>query len=275
MKVLITGANGMLGQDLSEILLQKNYEVIKTDVAELDITDKNRVYQVLEAHKPDFIIHAAAYTNVDKAEDEPETAFLINETGSENIAKASASLNIPMVYISTDYVFDGTKNSPYIPSDKTNPINVYGMSKLKGEEAVIKNNPNHYIARTSWLYGHKGKNFVETIINLAKEKTELKVVSDQTGCPTWTKALSGGIIELLETKKPYGIYNICGSGYTSWYGFASKILEIINSKTIILPVSTDEFPRKATRPKYSVMNNQKICPDWEISLNNYIKERKV
>jgi dTDP-4-dehydrorhamnose reductase len=273
MRILITGANGMLGQDLTAILRQQNIEVIPTDIDTLDITNNKQAEEFLDKEDFDFLIHTAAYTNVDGAETEQEKAFLINYQGTENLAKYTAKRNIPIIYISTDYVFDGTKKSPYETDDKTNPINIYGLSKLKGEEAVLKYNKKHYITRTSWLYGHKGRNFVETIIKLATEKPELRIVDDQIGCPTWTVELAKSITIIIKEQKPYGIYHICGSGHTSWYGFAKKIVELMKIDTNLIPVTTEEYPRPAQRPKYSIMNNNKSCIDWEISLAQYIINR--
>ena len=222
-----------------------------------------------------MIIHCAAYTNVDKAEEDKDNAFLINEKGSENLAKVSGENSIPIVAISTDYVFDGTANKPYTPEDKTNPINVYGASKLAGELAIQKYNPMHYITRTSWLYGIHGKNFVETMFSLAEKLPQLKVVNDQIGCPTWTVALSYGILNLIRQEMPYGIYHLCGSGYTSWYEFAKKIFELSNTDKTVIPCSTEEFPRPASRPKYSVMDNSEMLPAWEDSLKNYLQLRSL
>ena len=177
-RILVTGANGLLARDLCPMLEDADFEVIETTRNELDVTDELQVRRVISDVKPDYVIHCAAYTNVDKAEEEPEIADLINAKSAEYIAKACNSNNAVMIYISTDYVFDGTKKTPYFPDDTTNPTGAYGLSKLHGEEAVRKFCPAHYIIRTSWLYGHHGKNFVETMISLA-EKTELKVVDDQ------------------------------------------------------------------------------------------------
>ena len=201
MKILVTGSNGMLGQDLCPILEDEDFDVIETDIQNLDITDNNNIDEVFTFYKPDFVIHCAAYTNVDKAEEEKDLAFKINAQGTENIAKACKKFDIPILYISTDYVFDGTKKGKYLPGDKTNPINVYGASKLAGEQAV-KQNEKYYITRTSWLYGHHGKNFVETMLSL-KDKEELKVVDDQIGCPTWTVELSNGIVKIIKEEMPY------------------------------------------------------------------------
>lgn len=270
MRILVTGANGMLGQDLCPILEDNGYEVIETDKDTLDITNHKQVKSVLEQNKPEVVIHCAAYTNVDKAEEDLKTAELINVTGTENIAETCGKLGITLVYISTDYVFDGTKNSPYRPDDRTNPVNNYGMTKYEGEEAVRSLCEKYYIARTSWLYGHHGRNFVETMLSLS-DKPEIKVVDDQIGCPTWTVELANGIVKLLS--KPYGTYHVCGSGYTSWYGFAREIFVQSGMKVNLLPCTTDEFPRPAKRPQYSVMENDGICRNWQAALRDYLKLR--
>ncbi|MCM1003937.1 MAG: dTDP-4-dehydrorhamnose reductase [Candidatus Gastranaerophilales bacterium] len=270
MKALVTGAKGMLGQDLCPILEDNGFEVIETDIHNLDITKD--CTEFIMAEKPDLVIHCAAYTNVDKAEEDLETARLINAVGAENIAKACAKADATMVYISTDYVFDGTKNEPYLPEDKPNPINNYGLTKLQGEEAVKKHCTKYYIARTSWLYGHHGRNFVETMISLA-DKPELKVVDDQIGCPTWTVELANGILKLLD--KPFGTYHVCGSGHTSWYGFAKEIFEQEGLKVNLNPCATEEFPRPAKRPKFSIMENNGITRDWKSALKDYLALREV
>ena len=271
MKVLVTGANGMLGQDLCPILEDSEFDVIETDINTMDITDKKSVEKVIGDYEPDVVIHCAAYTNVDKAEDEENIARKINAGGTANISEVCNKNNIILVYISTDYVFDGTKEGKYIPSDKPCPINAYGRTKLEGEEAV-KKCKKYYITRTSWLYGHHGKNFVETMLSL-KDKEELKVVDDQVGCPTWTVELSNGIVKLLLEKAPYGIYHICGSGHTSWYGFAKKIFELSNINVNLKPCSSSEYVRKAKRPNNSIMENAKMCRKWETALKEYIELR--
>lgn len=271
MKVLVTGANGMLGQDLCPILEDAGCFVIKTDIDDLDITNENMTNEIISKVHPDLIIHAAAYTNVDRAEEDLEKARLINSEGTKNIAKAAQKINATIVYISTDYVFDGEKSKPYTKDDIPNPINNYGLTKLEGELAIQEYCEKFYIARTSWLYGHKGKNFVETMISL-KDKPELKVVDDQIGCPTWTYELAGGILKLLN--KPYGIYHVCGSGKTSWYGFAKEIFKKSRLDVNLIPCTTDEFPRKAKRPQYSVMDNQNLCRPWQEALEDYLKLRE-
>ena len=275
-RLLVTGANGMLGQDLCPILEDEGYDVIETDIDNLDITNHDMIDFVLKKELPDYIIHCAAYTNVDKAEEEPEKAELINAKGTENLAKACAKNNIPTIYISTDYVFDGReanakRNSPYNPSDIPHPINIYGQTKLKGEEMIKKYCTKYYIVRTSWLYGHHGKNFVETMISLA-DKPELKVVDDQIGCPTWTVELANGIIKII-SEKDFGTYHVCGSGSTTWYGFAKEIFKQTGLKVNLKPCATEEFPRPAQRPRYSIMNNDNICRDWRLALKDYLKLR--
>ena len=278
MKVLVTGAKGMLGQDLCPILEDNGYEVIETDIDSLDITNLEIVKRVISEAIPDIVIHCAAYTNVDMAETESEKAKFLNFNGTENISKVCSALNITLVYISTDYVFDGNKQSPYLPEDIPNPINVYGMTKFAGEEAVKKYCQKYYIARTSWLYGHHGKNFVETMISLC-EKDNLKVVDDQIGCPTWTCELANGIVKLLSDYK-YGVYHVCGSGSTSWYGFAQEIFEQYGKLSgnsfcgkNLSPCKTSDFPRPAKRPAFSVMNNNNICRNWKIALSDYLNLR--
>lgn len=269
MKILVTGSNGMLGQDLCPILENNNITVVKTDIENLDITNIKQVEEVLVSTSPDVIIHCAAYTNVDKAEEDIETARQINSIGTENLAKICAKLDITLVYISTDYVFSGEGKTPYQTTDKKSPLNNYGLTKSEGEDSIIKYCKKYYICRTSWLYGINGKNFVETMINLGKSNNELKVVDDQVGCPTWTVELSNGILKIIK-EKPYGIYHVCGFGQTSWYDFAKEIFKILGLKVNIVPCKTEEFPRPAKRPKYSVMDNGGICKDWKEALTQYI-----
>jgi len=272
-KILVTGANGMLGQDLCPILEDEGYDVVETDVHNMDITKYDAVKSIVTQEKPDIVIHCAGYTNVDKAEEDVETARLINSIGTENIAKVCSKADIVLVYISTDYVFDGEKTEPYEPNDKPNPINKYGLTKFEGEEAVRKYCKKYYIARTSWLYGIHGRNFVETMLSLA-DKPELKVVDDQVGCPTWTVELSGGIVKLLEGAE-FGTYHICGSGKTSWYGFAKEIFAQSGLDVNLNPCTTNEFPRPAKRPHYSVMNNDGICRSWKAALKDYLNLRDL
>lgn len=272
MKVLVTGADGMLGSDLCPMLEDAGFDVIETTINELDVTDELNVRKVISDVKPDVVVHCAAYTNVDKAEEEPDRAERINALATKYVAQACKKNNAVLVYISTDYVFNGKKNTPYEPSDETAPINVYGRTKLDGEQEVKKNCDRYYILRTSWLYGHHGKNFVETMINLAKN-SEVKVVDDQTGCPTWTVDLSDAIISFIDEEPPYGIYHGCGGGSTTWYGFAKEIYNKMNLDVNLLPCTTEDFPRPAERPKYSIMDNNGLLRDWKLALNEYIELR--
>lgn len=272
-KILVTGANGMLGQDLCPILEDEGYEVVETDIKTLDITNSDMVKKVLSEEKPDIVIHCAAYTNVDKAEEDYETAHKINAVGTENLAKACAQDDITIVYISTDYVFQGNGTTPYKPTDGTSPLNNYGLTKYEGEQAVQKYCKKFYICRTAWLYGIHGKNFVETMLALADVKPELKVVNDQIGCPTWTVDLSNAIVKILEESMPYGIYHTCGGGSTSWYGFAKEIFKLANIDVNLTSCATEEFPRPAKRPKYSVMDNSGLCRPWQKALADYMNLR--
>lgn len=271
-RVLVTGANGMLGQDLCPILEDDGYEVIETDIKNLDITSFAMVKKVLSEEKPDIIIHCAAYTNVDKAEEDYETAHKINAVGTENIARVCAENDITLVYISTDYVFAGNGTKPYKPTDSTSPLNNYGLTKYEGEQAVLKYCKKYYICRTAWLYGIHGKNFVETMMALADVHPELKVVDDQVGCPTWTVDLSNAIVKIIKDKS-YGIYHTCGGKSTSWYGFAKEIFSLANLDVNLKPCTTGEFPRPAKRPKYSVMDNGGLCRPWQKALAEYMQIR--
>ena len=272
MKTLVLGAKGMLGQDLCPILENVGLFVVEADRENFDLLDFETTKEAIRRIKPNIIIHCAAYTNVEKAEKESELAKKINTDATQNIAIVANEIDATLIYISTDYVFDGEKTTPYTPQDKANPISVYGKTKFLGEEAVRKYCKKHYIARTSWLYGLYGKNFVETMLSL-KDKEEIKVVDDQIGCPTWTVALSRGLISLIAGQKPYGTYHICSSGSTSWYGYAKEIFKLANEKVNLVPIKSEQYPQKAKRPKYSVMDNDNICPDWKVSLKEYFEFR--
>ncbi len=265
MKVLVTGAGGMLGQDLCPVLEDEGYEVIETTRSSMDITDAERVGNVILSHQPELIIHTAAYTDVEKAEIEREEAHKINVLGTRNIVHACKNYDIPIIYISTDYVFDGEKNTPYKPEDKPHPINYYGTTKFEGEEAV-KELDKYYIIRTSWLYGHHGNNFVTKMLLQNPEK-EIKVVDDQIGSPTWTVDLATGIVNIIGKK--YGIYHICNSGEVSRYQFAEEIFSVFGIKANIVPCKSEEIKTNAKRPKHSVLNNNGRYRDWHIALNDF------
>lgn len=273
--ILITGANGMLGQEAMQLFVKYGYEVIKAGRKELDITDFSKVENFFQEVDFDYVLHAASYTKVDDAETNQELAFSVNCEGAKNIAIAAKIKAVPIIYISTDYVFDGEKGSPYFVNDKTNPLNVYGSSKLAGEDAVKKENPMHYVVRTSWLYGKYGKNFVDTMINLSQAHKSIKVVNDQIGCPTWTVDLVGVIKNLIEKPMPFGTYQLSNSGFVSWFDFAKKIFEILKIEIEIIPVGSNEFLRPAKRPKFSAMENNGMLRKWDEALRDYLSGRKL
>lgn len=255
MKIVITGASGMLGQDVVEVLKVDGFLTFPFSHKELDITDMKAVYKILKDSKPDVIINCVAYTKVDKAEEEKTLAFKVNGLGVQNLSIACKEFDIPICHISTDYVFDGNKKGSYTPFDTPNPINAYGLSKLAGEKYIQWITNKFYIVRSSWLYGKGGKNFVNIILKLAKEKEEIRVVSDQIGSPTWTVNLAGFLSKLIQTGR-YGLYHYTDKtdGGISWYEFAKKIIELSNFKTKVVPISTEGYPTPAKRPKNSVLD---------------------
>ncbi len=277
MKILVTGARGMLASDLIPIL-RKGSEVIAPAEEDLDITRKEIVYSILEESSPDIVINCAAYTQVDKAEEERDKAYLVNGIGVQNIALACQDKGVPLCHISTDYVFDGTKAGPYTPFDNTNPINIYGESKLAGEKYIQWIMNRFYIIRTSWLYGKAGNNFVATMLRLAKEKPEIRVVKDQTGSPTNTVSLSIAIEKLISTGS-YGIYHFTDKTQSgiSWFDFAEEIFHQSGFKTRVVPIATAEFPRPARRPANSVLDTSLYSlvtghetKDWREALKEYL-----
>ncbi len=264
MKVLLTGKNGQLGFELQHTLPQQ-IELIAYDSSELDITNDNTVNQLLKKHKPDYVINAAAYTAVDKAESDIETAYAVNRDGSKNLARTCKLINAKLIHISTDFIFDGNKNTPYQVSDKTAPIGVYGESKLAGELAIQAELPDaHYIIRTAWVYSSHGNNFVKTMLRLMREKDQLGVVYDQVGTPTWARGLAKSIWQLLESKPKNRLYHWTDAGVTSWYDFAVAIQEIALEKHIIdkaipiRPIPANSYPTPAARPSFSVLDKSLI-----------------
>ena len=276
MKILITGANGMLAKAVKEKF--KNEELICTDIEDLDITNFEAVQNFIMTVKPDLIINCAAYTAVDKAEEQEELAYKINALGPKNLAIASEQNNSILAHISTDYVFGGDKpvNEYYSEEDEKNPQTVYGKTKLAGEEAIKENCSRYYIFRTAWLYG-EGNNFVKTMINLSKNRDEVSVVNDQFGSPTYTVDLASIIHQAIERKIPYGIYNSTNIGYTTWYEFTKKIYEGKNINCRVKPVTSDEFLRPAKRPLNSQMSKDKllsegiVIPKYEDALERYLR----
>ncbi len=251
MRILVLGATGMLGSDLVPLL--NSYDVIPAGSKDINIAEKDCIKKIADI-KPDFIYLLAAYTNVEKCEDEVEKAFMVNAIGVRNVCIAAQKLNCPLLYISTDYVFDGKKDEPYYEFDKPNPLSVYGRSKYWGEVFVRDLLNKFFIVRTSWLYGKNGINFVYKMLEISKKNKVLKVVNDQTGSPTYTKDLAEALTLFLNCEF-YGIYHITNSGYCTWYEFAKKIFEIKGIDVEVIPVSSAEFPAKARRPKNSRLSN--------------------
>lgn len=272
MKVLVIGSKGMLGTDLIKELSKNEYEVFGWDVQDIDITKEEDMLKI-EKENPDIIINCAAYTQVDGAETEKKICYAVNVKGVKNLVNLSKKLDVPLIQISTDYVFNGQKQG-YDEDYKKDPINYYGITKSEGEDLIINNLKKYYIIRTSWLFGKNGKNFVETITRLCKEKDEIKVVNDQIGCPTYTKDLSKGIINIIKNKKDYGIYHITNSDKCSWFEFAEEIAGLQKLDCLIKSCTTEEFPRPAKRPKFSILNNSKTekLRSWKEALKEYINE---
>ena len=276
-KVLITGANGQLGKELVELFTAKGFEVYGFGRDKMDITKQAQVQEVISTLKPNIILHSAAHTKVDLAESEPEQAFLINAYGTRNVAVAADAVGAKLVYVSTDYVFDGTTDEPYSEFSPTSPLGVYGKSKLAGEQFVRDLHSKFFIVRTSWVYGKYGANFVKTMLKLGEERKELSVVADQIGCPTYTLDLANAILELVDSEK-YGIYHISNSGSCSWYELAKEIFKEAKMEIKVIPCTTAEFPRPAARPAYSVLEHMSIelnqfssIRSWREGLSAFIK----
>ncbi|MFL2060992.1 dTDP-4-dehydrorhamnose reductase [Marinilactibacillus psychrotolerans] len=279
MNYLVTGGNGQLGKEVVKLLKEKNIKFTAYDSSELDITNKEQVYTILNSDKPDVVLHCAAYTAVDKAEDEgKEKNWAVNVEGTRNVAEACKTIEAKLVFISTDYVFDGTYMGEYSEMMETNPKNEYGKAKLAGENLVSELLEEYYIIRTSWVFGEFGNNFVYTMQKLAAERDTLNVVNDQIGRPTWTRTLAEFMIYLIEKNQSYGLYHLSNEEETTWYGFAKEILK--DTDIVINPVTSVEFPQKAYRPKHSVMNIEKAkntgfeIIDWKKALKLFLKKKK-
>ncbi len=275
MKLLITGAHGQLGHGIIDASQSKGFQVQAPPEEDLDITDLGKVDHVVTDLQPDIVINTAAYTQVDKAETEEALAFKINKTGCTHLARICAENQIPLVHISTDYVFDGQKGAPYLETDPISPLGVYGRSKAEGETEIRSILKEHIIIRTSWLYGIHGQNFVKTMLGLATGQKEIRVVADQYGCPTNATDLAQTILTLCvhlysKPKINWGTYHYCGSGVISWHTFAEKIMELthqhLGTRTAsVKPVTTAEYPTRAARPKYSALDCSRIHKHFEIN----------
>lgn len=280
MKVLVTGAHGQLGHDVVEILEKNEISCLGIDKDTIDITNEEQIKKTIIDYNPEVVIHCAAYTAVDKAEDEQELCYAVNVLGTRYIAKACKKIEAKMVYISTDYVFDGEGEKPFEVTDKPNPINYYGLTKYEGELEVQKILEKYFIVRISWLFGSHGNNFVKTMLRLAKEKDEISVVADQFGSPTYTYDVAELLLEMIKTDK-YGIYHATNEGYCSWYEFAVEIFKQAGMNVGVRPISSDYYPTRARRPRNSRLgqgNTEKThfpkIPSWKRSLKKYLNSTK-
>ena len=267
MKILITGSNGMLGNDLIETL-KDNHELILTTSKTLDITDKKHTIDFICQSRPDIVINAAAYTDVDGCEENQDIAYAVNGSGVENLALGCKEIDCPLVHVSTDYIFNGKNDRPWVEDDEIGPISVYGKSKLKGEEAILKTLDKFFIVRTAWLYGLNGKNFPKTMLELSENHSEITVVYDEVGTPTYTPDLAYGISQLIETDF-YGVYHLTNSGSCSWCEFARYIFEVAERDVKVIPVTASEFARPAPRPSYSVLENKNWIENGFEPLRSY------
>ena len=278
MKVLVTGVKGQLGYDVMAELAKRNIEAIGVDIDEMDITDKISVEKVIGEAAPDVVVHCAAYTAVDAAEDNEALCRRVNAGGTRNIAEVCKKLDCKMVYISTDYVFDGQGTRPWEPDDERHPLNVYGQTKYEGELAVQENLSKYFIVRIAWVFGKNGKNFVKTMLKLAETHDKLTVVNDQFGSPTFTYDLARLLVDMIQTDK-YGIYHATNEGICTWYEFACEIFRQAGVKIEVTPVPASEYPAKAKRPENSRLDKSKLTengferlPSWQDALGRYLKE---
>lgn len=275
--VLITGAKGQLGYDLVRELTKRNIKFLATDSDDLDITDEAKLTKFFKEHNVSCVIHSAAFTQVDRAEDEKELTHKINVTGTGNIVNECMKYDIPMVYFSTDYIFGGEGDKPYNVDDKANPLGEYAKSKYEGELLVRKLN-KYYIVRISWVFGINGNNFIKTMLKLSETKSELNVVSDQIGSPTYTVDLAKLIIDMIQTDK-YGVYHATNEGFVSWSDFAREIFKKANKNVVVHDVTTEEYNAKALRPKNSRLSKSKLVengfdklPSWQDALDRFLVE---
>lgn len=279
MRILVTGKTGQLGHDVLLELERRGHEAVGTGSADMDITDESAVSLVLHKYQPEAVIHCAAYTAVDAAEDDEERCQSVNVDGTVNIARVCREIGAKMLYLSTEYVFSGEGERPWEPEDKTAPLNVYGRTKYEGELAVKQYLDRFFIVRISWIYGINGKNFVKTMRRLGEEKGSVSVVNDQVGSPTYTRDLAVLLVDMIESEK-FGIYHASNEGTCSWYEFACEIFKQSGMDDVVVtPVDTSAFPAKAARPKNSRMNKNKLrengfslLPSWQDALQRFIKE---
>jgi dTDP-4-dehydrorhamnose reductase len=277
MKLLVTGAGGMLGRDLMLAAGNAGHDVVGFGHRELDVADAAAVAKKVDLERPDIVINSAAWTAVDDAETSEQAAFAVNGTGAGNVAGAAAEVGAAVVYVSTDYVFDGAKGEPYVESDQPAPLSAYGRTKLAGEEATAAANKRHFIVRSAGLFGVNGSNFVATMLRLAQTQNEVTVVRDQVGSPTYTWHLAYGIVRLIEGIE-YGIHHMAAAGRCSWYEFAREIFEQAKVECSVLSITTAEFGAAAPRPAFSALTSQREhairLPSWHDGLAGYLAQRE-
>ena len=268
----------MLGGDVVRAAAEAGHDVTGVDRGQLDVRDAAAVSERIESERPDGVVNCAAYTAVDAAEDDLPTAMETNADGARHVAAAAGSVGAAVIHLSTDYVFDGLKREPYLESDPPRPQSVYAQTKLAGEREVASANRRHHVVRSSWLFGLRGRNFVETMLRLAAEHGEARVVDDQVGCPTYTGHLAAGLVELLDSED-YGLRHLAAAGETSWHGFAAEIFARTGVSCRLQAVTTDEFLRPAPRPSYSVLGTERAggprLPGWRDGLAAYLGEREA
>ncbi len=278
MKLLVTGAAGMLGRDVMLAAGNAGHDVVGFGRAELDVTDAAGLAKKFDLERPDVVINCAAWTDVDGAESAEEAAFAVNGTGAGNVAAAAAQAGASVVYVSSDYVFDGAKGAAYVESDQPAPLSAYGRTKLAGEEATVAANKRHFVVRSAWLFGIGGPNFVETMLRLAGSGNEVLVVRDQVGSPTYTWHLAYGIVRLIEGIE-FGIHHMAAASQCSWYEFAREIFEQAKVECKVLSITTEEFGRPAPRPPFSALTSQREhairLPTWQDGLAGYLAQRQA
>jgi dTDP-4-dehydrorhamnose reductase len=276
-RLLVTGAGGMLGRAVVDAAARRGHEVRGTSRAELDVTDPDAVARAIGDSGAQAVVNCAAYTNVDGAESDGGAALAVNGFAAGIVAEAAAHAGASIVHVSTDYVFDGSKREPWLESDPTGPLGVYGSTKLLGEQAVAGANPRHAIVRTAWLFGAGGKNFVDTMLALGAQSEEVSVVTDQIGCPTWTGHLAVALVALAERPQDSGIHHIAGAGACTWNELASEVFARAGVACRVLPTTTDKFPRPAQRPAYSVLGSERpdpiLLPPWQKGVADYLATR--
>lgn len=279
MRVLVTGSAGMLANDLVPVLTARGYDVIAPSEDVLDITNLEAVRSVADSCEPDIVANCAAFTRVDEAESQEYQALMVNGFAVQNLCLVCQEMGVPLVHFSTDYIFDGNKEGPYTIYDQPNPLGAYGRSKLLGEQYILWLLSKFYLVRTTWMFGTYGKNFIDTMLEIAQKQQKISVVNDQRGCPTWTRQLAEAVADLIATGR-YGVYHITSSEPTTWFNFAREIFHLAGLDIELVPVTSDQFPTPARRPLNSVLDPFPLpqvlgreMPSWRVGLKEHLKQR--